>query len=262
MGDEGAAAAAMTRITDDELARVWALAERAAGRVRAALAGWRVAGEGVVDVPQWAIVNKADAWRPDLIFVGSHGRSALARVLLGSVSQSVLTHAACSVRISRRRPDRAPGPIRLLIGVDGSVASATAVSAVAMRYWPAGTEARILAAVESIDPPDGSASRAHPQAAPSPPAQSTHAHSLPAWASHAVQGVAEELTAAGLIVSTVIREGDPKQLLTDEADRWPADCIVLGAKGMSRLDRFLLGSVSLAVAGRARCSVEVVRHPA
>ena len=37
-------------------------------------------------------------------------------------------------------------------------------------------------------------------------------------------------------------------------------CLFVGAKGMSRLDRFLLGSVSLAVATQARCSVEVVRQ--
>ena len=43
------------------------------------------------------------------------------------------------------------------------------------------------------------------------------------------------------------------------AERWGADCVFAGAKGLSRLERFLVGSVSTAVAARAPCSVEVVR---
>ncbi|MCA1575337.1 MAG: universal stress protein [Acidobacteria bacterium] len=39
-----------------------------------------------------------------------------------------------------------------------------------------------------------------------------------------------------------------------------ANCIFVGSTGFSnRLERFLLGSVSAAVANRAECSVEVVR---
>ena len=45
----------------------------------------------------------------------------------------------------------------------------------------------------------------------------------------------------------------------EEAERWGADCIFLGAKGHSRFERLLLGSVSTAVSARAHCSVEVVR---
>lgn len=57
----------------------------------------------------------------------------------------------------------------------------------------------------------------------------------------------------------VLRRGDPKRVLVDEAETWSADCIFVGAKGMSRVQRVLLGSVSGAVTARANCSVEVVR---
>ena len=53
-----------------------------------------------------------------------------------------------------------------------------------------------------------------------------------------------------------------KSLLLEEAERWGADCIFVGARGLNRLERLLLGSVSTAVAARARCSVEVVRPAA
>jgi len=52
---------------------------------------------------------------------------------------------------------------------------------------------------------------------------------------------------------------DPKRLIVEEAASWNADCIFLGARGHSRLERFLLGSVAAAVAARATCTVEVVR---
>lgn len=45
----------------------------------------------------------------------------------------------------------------------------------------------------------------------------------------------------------------------DEAERWPADLIVIGTHGYTGIKRWLLGSVAQAVVNRAPCSVEVVR---
>ena len=73
--------------------------------------------------------------------------------------------------------------------------------------------------------------------------------------------VTRELREAGLAAEPFVVEGDPKRVLLHEAERWGADCIFVGAKGHSRRERFLLGSVSAAVAARARCSVEIVRRP-
>jgi nucleotide-binding universal stress UspA family protein len=47
------------------------------------------------------ILDAAAAWKPDLIVLGSHGRRGVARFLLGSVSDNVVRHAACSVQIVR-----------------------------------------------------------------------------------------------------------------------------------------------------------------
>jgi nucleotide-binding universal stress UspA family protein len=69
----------------------------------------------------------------------------------------------------------------------------------------------------------------------------------------------EKLQAAGLAVWSVVKEGDPKWLLPDEADHWQADCIFVGARGLRRIERLWLGSVSAVMAARAHCSVEVIR---
>ena len=68
-----------------------------------------------------------------------------------------------------------------------------------------------------------------------------------------------EAQGIGLAASFVIKEEDPESLLCAEAEGRGADCIFVGAKGMGRIERTLIGGVSSAVAMRAHCSVEVVR---
>jgi nucleotide-binding universal stress UspA family protein len=51
--------------------------------------------------PRTAILDESESWGADLIVVGSHGYRAWERFLLGSVSQSVVSHAKCSVEVVR-----------------------------------------------------------------------------------------------------------------------------------------------------------------
>jgi nucleotide-binding universal stress UspA family protein len=51
--------------------------------------------------PRTEIINMASEWHADLIMVGSHGRTGLDRLLMGSVSEAVARHAPCSVQIVR-----------------------------------------------------------------------------------------------------------------------------------------------------------------
>ena len=90
----------------DEIRRM--LAEQADRRTKAA--GERIAAPGLTietDVREGdaraVIIDAADEWKADLIVVGSHGRTGLKRVLLGSVAQAVVAHAHCSVEVVRRR---------------------------------------------------------------------------------------------------------------------------------------------------------------
>ena len=51
--------------------------------------------------PRPTILDEAEHWRADLIVVGSHGYGGWKRLLLGSVSQAVVSHAKCSVEVVR-----------------------------------------------------------------------------------------------------------------------------------------------------------------
>jgi nucleotide-binding universal stress UspA family protein len=53
--------------------------------------------------PRTEIVDAADEWKADLIVVGSHGRTGLKRLMLGSVAGAVVAHAHCSVEVIRGR---------------------------------------------------------------------------------------------------------------------------------------------------------------
>jgi nucleotide-binding universal stress UspA family protein len=60
---------------------------------------WQFLREGD---PAHEIIAAAREWDADLIVLGSHGRSGLARVMLGSTAESVVRHAPCPVVVVRR----------------------------------------------------------------------------------------------------------------------------------------------------------------
>ena len=231
-------------------------AAEGADLLRAILPNWSIEPESVAGSPHWALIVKAEQWNSDLIVVGSRGRSMLGRLFLGSVSQGVLHHSPCSVRVGRcsggpaEAQQGAEAPVRLVLGLDGSVESATACEAVRLRSWPQGTEVRVVtvANVKLITAMAAGAELGHGEVAD--PLVILRCR---------VNAAAAELVEAGLGAVGVVVDGDPKRLLLEEATRYNADCIVLGAKGHSLGERFRIGSVSAAVAARAHCSVEVVR---
>jgi nucleotide-binding universal stress UspA family protein len=61
----------------------------------------KISTEIVKGNPKNAILDEAERWGADLIVIGSHGYTGLKRMLLGSVSQAVASHAPCSVEIVR-----------------------------------------------------------------------------------------------------------------------------------------------------------------
>jgi nucleotide-binding universal stress UspA family protein len=74
-----------------------------------------------------------------------------------------------------------------------------------------------------------------------------------------VAKTAQVLRSHALDVTTSIEQGDPKTQIIDKASSWGADLIIVGSHGQTGLERFLIGSVSDAVARHAPCSVEIVR---
>jgi nucleotide-binding universal stress UspA family protein len=79
-----------------------AIVNQAAQKLRATTDDFTSVESAVlIGSPGSAIIEESERWSPDLIVVGSHGYSALKRLLLGSVSQAVVSHAKCSVEVVR-----------------------------------------------------------------------------------------------------------------------------------------------------------------
>lgn len=67
------------------------------------------------------------------------------------------------------------------------------------------------------------------------------------------------LTDEGIEVMSHAREGDPADVIINIAQEVGADLILVGARGLTGLQRFLLGSVSSKLSHHAPISVMVVR---
>lgn len=70
---------------------------------------------------------------------------------------------------------------------------------------------------------------------------------------------AQEVASGRVGISTELHFGDPARILTERARELRADLVVVGHRGLSTIERVLIGSVSLAVVKSAPCSVLVVR---
>ena len=235
------------------------VADEAAERLRSKFPGWNVEARVLSGTPEWELIDAARDWKADLIVVGSQGRSAIGRLLIGSVSKKVVTDSDTSVRVVRsveRKKDGAPP--RILIGVDGSPAAAEAVREVGRRAWPERTEVRLVAVHDR--PSLASIGARLPRAAGMIDDVN---QKLAARTDEMIEWATQELKTIGLNVSISIQRGDPKRILLREARNWNAESIFVGTRDLkSGLDRLRLGSVSTAIVTNAPCTVEVVRPAA
>lgn len=244
------------QVAESSLTEAETLSRHARERVLAKFPDWTVTAEATHGSPAWEILDRADDFLPELIVVGSQGRNAVGRVLLGSISHKVLTRAKCSVRVARGKIEVDPLPLRVLIGFDGSPGAELAAERVAGRNWPAETEVCLLAAMHSLVPP--AIGRFIP---PIKRFVREDFQSEKKWIERLAEKAIGQLEEAGLRVEFRSREGNPKEVLVEEAAQWPADAVFVGAHAYAgRLEEFIVGSTSAAVAERAPCSVEVIRR--
>ena len=198
--------------------------------------------------PRHFIPFFARKWSSDLIFVRAHVRKDFEHWMIGSVARSVVTSAPCSVQIVRDQPeDQTQHTLnsarKVFLATDGSETSMAAAHALAERPWPEGSEFRIVCVEEPWVLSDSKV-RNNQQG------------------QEAVSSAKRVLSAAGLEATTAVLSGNTKDVILDEAKKGAADLIVVGSHGRRGFKRFLLGSVSDAIAMNAHCSVVVVRDRA
>jgi nucleotide-binding universal stress UspA family protein len=223
-------------VSDTALADAQRAAEAAAATLRPR---WPETTARVVHGdPRRVIPDTAVDWGADLVVVGARGLGAFRRLLLGSVSTATVQHAPCPVLVVRGRPREL---VTAVIAIDGSPQSRTAARFFATLPLDRALTVRLVGVVE--------------QSRPGPIRDV--AERRRGELDGALRAVAADFRAKTAAVKNMVTVGSPAVEVLEAAKF--ADLVVLGARGLGRMDRLLLGSVSERVLHHARCPVLVVR---
>lgn len=200
----------------------------------------------VVRGPPWkapsaGILEYATEHEADLIVMGTHGRTGVGRVLLGSVAEQVVRNADVPV-LAVPETDRDAGDYeRVLVPTDGSEHAAAALDhalSIARTY---GGSVHVLFVVDFGAVATASELGPHPQLA----------DALRLRGESTTDSLGERVRDAGLDVVTEVREGMPSRDILEYADAHDIDLIAMGTHGRTGLDRVLLGSTTARVVRRA-----------
>lgn len=148
--------------------------------------------------------------------------------------------------------------MKILLAIDGSACSEAAVKEVAGMPWPAGARVKVLSA--ATVPRSTAPDPLHVAARMRLELLETEQNRLRDIVTRTAGWLRDNAVEKSLQIETAVIEGEPKAVIIEQAEQWGADLIVVGCHGYGSVKRFLLGSVSLAVAVHAPCSVEIVRH--
>jgi nucleotide-binding universal stress UspA family protein len=215
----------------------------------------------VVGIPShWITVMAKDA-DADLIVLGTHGRTGLEHILLGSTAERVVVQAPCpvlTVRLERAPPlpGKAPAVVaapairKILVPIDFSDCSLDALEYALQAAKQFGAAITILHVMESAS------------------------YSLDFSLIHAGEARAQrerlearlkDLTALlrreGLTADHVLRGGLPTDSVLDWSREEAYDLIVMGTHGRRGVSHLVSGSVAEAVLRRASCPVLTVKSP-
>ena len=199
-----------------------------------------------LSAPEAAILAEQKSQSADLICMGRGGGQALKNFLLGSVSTYVITHAPCPVLLAR---DEKKGPYRhILVPVDGSESSLQALKQAEVLAKGDGASLTVLYVASVSDSPN-----------------TLEPHKLQELAAHmrtkghnAFLRCQEELSSQ-VPLQCLYKIGSPGPIILQTAADTETDLIVMGSRGLSRIQSVLLGSVGRYVSSHSGLPVLIIR---
>ncbi len=198
--------------------------------------------------PASELVAMATEAHVDGVVVGTHGRGTLSKFLAGSVAEDIAMQSpvpTISVRYGLLRTKEHPADLAqgfgrsMIVPIDFSASSLRALDAlIGMPAKSVGT-VFLLHVLDSL-------------------LSSTQRKKAEDGAEFQLRNMAATAAEKGITARPVIRSGDPKRAVLQEANERRATGIVVGNRGRGSIAPVVLGSVSLAILRQASCPVMIV----
>jgi nucleotide-binding universal stress UspA family protein len=207
----------------------------------------------IVGEPTPGIARAAKLSGADLILMATQGRTGLAHLLMGSVTEAVLRTLPIPVLALR------PGQAELPLTTVQRILWATDLSPVSEAAWPYVLMLADLLTAEvillhAVRPAELAGLADHPVP---PPAGWMERYLTPL--EQDLERRQRAVEALGLRARSKILVGAPAEVIVAEAKGEQVDLIVMGTHGRSGLSHVLLGSVAEAVIRKAACPVLTVQ---
>ncbi len=193
------------------------------------------------------IVALAEEIEAGLIAVGSRGRGRIRRLLIGSVSDAVVRHAHYPLIVVRWKP--VVFPAKILLATDGSEEATLAAQTAADLGARTGSELHVVhvGEIPFSHHPDRYGYRA---------LYEPHERE----ARELLEAQIEKMKGAGATVAQEhLRLGRADEGIAVLAEELGVDLIAMGSRGLGRVSRALIGSVSESAVRTAHCPVLTVR---
>ena len=195
------------------------------------------------------IVEQARRRKADLILIGSRGLSDIKGFLLGSTSRRVASMAACSLLVVKERLSTLR---RVTLAVDDSRPSRVAAQFLRSHILPESATVTILSSAES--PVSDLAARYLSASQISALMQPVIERNT-----RLVNSLRDEFIAEGRTAITKVHVNHVIDTIVKDVEADHADLLVVGSRGLTKSERFHLGSVSESLLRHAPCSVLIVR---
>ena len=204
--------------------------------------------------PVEQILKQATNLKADLMVIGAKGTSNTEEFVMGDTARKLMKHAHCNVLLVRENIKKIR---RAVLATDGTEYSNAAAHFLLDLDLPSDVEMFIITVMQS-----------HIGALLKMPTLNleTNQHILSELqkaeekeARKIVTKLEQTFSEKGYDVTPLVRKGDPVPEILNCANTFNPELVVLGAKGHSGIEGFLMGSVSRRVARFSRYSVLIVR---
>lgn len=205
----------------------------------------------------------------DLIVMGTHGRTGVAHLLLGSVAEKVVRRALCPV-LTSRQPSKKE---RSSVGKSGSYVHGLldrGIKILVGTDFSASSLAALRLAMKFAERFDGTVRVAHVVEPPSyvgphemvvmGASKGSMSDLLQREGQLDVDRLVEDFASTQCPVEGLVRQGNPREEILDEANEGRYDLLVMGTHGRTGWSRLWMGSIAEQVVRRATCPVLTVRE--